>query len=120
MEGNVTWQEISFIVGAIMAVVIAAFAIWWRIESKVNEAKVSAYRKTDDAKMKADAAAALASTAREELAQYQRHVAENYVSKAGHRESTDQIMKAIGDIGQDMRGIRDRLDNFIDRSSRPP
>ncbi|MDZ5697830.1 hypothetical protein [Chelativorans sp. M5D2P16] len=116
MEGNVTWELLSAFVAAVAAVVVAAFVIWWRIEGKVKEAKESAYRKTDEANTRADAAAALASTARQELAQYRTHVAETYVSKAGHRESTDQIMKAIGDIGQDMRGIRERLDNFIDNS----
>lgn len=116
MEGNITWETFW----AVAAIVGASFAIWWRIENRVEKAKKDAYFKSDAANTKADAAAALASTAREELAQYQRHVAETYVSKAGHRESTDQIMKAIGDMGQDVRGIRERLDNFIDRSRKPP
>lgn len=75
---------------------------------------------TDEAKRMADLAAAEAEIAAQQQSDYGMHAAEPYVSKAGHRESTDQTVKPIGDIGQDMRGVREWPDNFIDRARKPP
>lgn len=119
MTGNVTWDVVLMIAG----IVAGAFAVWWRIESRVEKAKQAAYYKADQVNLRAEAAAALATTAREELARYQTHVAEHYVSKQGHREATDQIMGAFAELRGDVRGIRDRIDNFIDgetKASRRP
>lgn len=72
----VTWEVLSAFVAAVVAVVIAAFVVWWRIEGKVKEAKDSAY-------FKCDATAAKAEQTARQLAAHKVHVAEPYVSKAG-------------------------------------
>ena len=110
MTGNITWD----VVLTMAAVVAAAFAVWWRIESRVDRAKQDAYKKSDAANLKAEAAASLASTARGELAEYKTHVAETYVSKAGHRESTEQIMGAINSVKSAVEGTNQRIDRMFD------
>ena len=119
MEGIVTWSTLWGVIGAIAAIVVACFAVWWRIENKVKEAKQSAYYKCDDAMKMADAANAKANLAREELSSYRTHVAEMYVSKQGHREANEQLMSAFAELRGDVRGIRDRIDNFIDHENKP-
>jgi len=120
MDGTVTWATLWIVMGAVGTIVGACFLVWWRIEGKVSEAKQSAYNKSDAARLKAEAAAAEAIVARRELADYKTHVAETFVTKQGQREMTDQIMSAFGDLRGDFRGIRDRIDKFIDNENKPP
>lgn len=114
-----TWQTLWAVIGAIVAIVVFCFGIWWRIENRIKEAKQAAYHKSDAAHLRAEAAAAEAITARREIADYKTHVAETFVTKQGQREMTDQIMGAFGDLRNDFRGIRDRIDNFIDHENKP-
>ena len=61
-----------------------------------------------------DSAKSAAAKAREEVADLRIHVAETYVSKAGHRESTEQIMDAINQVRDSINGIVARMDRFVD------
>ena len=79
-----TETELFSLVGFIILIIGAISGAWWRVESKVKEAKESAYHKSDLATARADTAIATASLAREELLSYKTHVAETYISKAGH------------------------------------
>lgn len=114
MTGNVTWDVLIGIAG----IVVAAFAVWWQIESRVEKAKTAAYYKVDEANTKIAAASALAGTAREELASYKTHVAETYVSKAGMREQTEQIIGAIKEVKSDVHGINQRMDRIVDNNAK--
>jgi len=92
------------------------WGVWWRIEGKVKEAK-------NEASMKAEAAAALAGTARQELAEYRTHVAETFVTKQGQKEQTETMLIAINGIRTDIKGLNDRIDRIFEsgavRQSRP-
>lgn len=94
-----------------MALAGAGWAIWWRIEGKVDKAR-------SDAMLRAEAAAALASAARAELAEHKLHVSETYVTKAGMSEQTGQIMKAIEGVGMRIDGLGTRLDRLYEPNSR--
>lgn len=78
----------------------------------------SAQSDASDASAKAEAAAGLARLVRDELAEYKTAVAKEYVSKEGHRESMDQVLKAISDMGRDMRddvkNIREQINKLYD------
>lgn len=98
----VTWP----ILAMMAAVVGGAFTIWWRIVSQVDKARNEVAQVASVAQAKADLTAV-------HLAEYKTHVAETYISKAGHRESTEQILSAINRIDE-------RLDRAFDgRSSAP-
>ena len=106
--------ELFSLVGFVVLIISAVTGAWWRVEGKVKEAKESAYHKTDEAKTMASAAAATASLAREELQNYKTHVAETYISKAGHRETTEQIMGAISSVKAAVEGTNQRIDRLFD------
>ena len=107
LTGDITWGDVTMVAG----IVAAAFAIWWRIESRADRAKKAAYFKVDQAEKKIAAAHATASLAREELAEYKTHVAETFVTKKGLREQTDQILGAIN-------GLNDRIDRILENRPR--
>jgi len=99
-------SELMAFVGFFILVSATLWGIWWRIESKVDAAK-------KDSAVAASAAQATANMAREELAAYKTHVAETFVSKSGHRESTEQILEAINRLNE-------RLDRAFDHSPKRP
>ncbi len=102
-------QEIAGAVIFFLTVSAALWGIWWRIDGRVKEAK-------NEATLKAEAAAALATTARQELSDHKLHVAETYVSKAGHRESTEQIMAALNNVKTAVDGTNQRIDRLFENS----
>jgi hypothetical protein len=85
MNGQVTWDNLTWFVGVLAVVVAACFGIWWKLDAKIKAVEEEA----------AEEAAANA----KELANHKIHVAETYISKAGHRETTDQILRAIEGLG---------------------
>lgn len=109
-----TQTELFALVGFIILIVGAVTGAWWRVESKVKEAKEAAYHKCDEANLKADAAASLASLAREELSSYKTYVAEHYISKAGHRETMDQVMAGLNGVKTAVDGTNQRIDRLFD------
>lgn len=113
-----TQPELFSLVGFVVLIVGAVTGAWWRVEGKVKEAKQSAYHKSDEARALASAAEAKATLAREELATYKTHVAETYISKAGHRETTEQIMGAISSVKTAVEGTNQRIDRLFDDRSR--
>lgn len=104
-----TVEQFAWGLGLFITVSGALWAIWWRIEGRVKEAKT-------EATLKAESAAALATTARQELADHKLHVAETYVSKAGHRESTEQIMAALNNVKTAVDGTNQRIDRLFEAS----
>src|SRR4051812_42143246 len=99
--GNVVF--ILFICGTL-------FAAWWRVERAITAAsnqmaisvaaaKAEALNQVAAAKAEAlhqaTAASALASLTQVQLAEHKLHVAENYITKQGMRETRDEIMSGI-------------------------
>lgn len=95
-----------------MSVSGALWAIWWRIEGKVEKAKA-------EASTVAAAANALASLTRQELADHRLHTAETYVTKVGMQEQTSQIMRAIEGVGNRIDGMNERLDRAFEHAPVP-
>lgn len=91
-NGPVTWDALWAVVGAISAIVIACFWIWWRFEAKVQEAEDKADKAITG------------------LAEHKLHTAETYITKEGAREQTSQIMGAIGEIKRAIDGTNSRID----------
>lgn len=103
-----TGAEIIPFVGVILALFGAMFGVW-----KYVDAKITAARK--DAEIKADSAAELARLTHGELAAHKLHIAENYVSKQGLKETRDEILKAVGGLRDDFRHLTSRLDSLHER-----
>lgn len=107
-----TGPEIMAVVGFFVMLSGVLWGIWWRIEGKVKEAK-------DGAMVSASAAQALAALARDELASHKLHVAETYITKAGMRETTEQIMEAISGVKQAVDHMTVRVDRIVENQAKP-
>ncbi|CDM59913.1 hypothetical protein [Rhizobium favelukesii] len=94
-----TPEEIMKVVLFFLTVAGSGWAIWWRIEGKVAE------NRKDIEKVA------------ETLASHKLHVAEQYVSKAGLRETTDQIMEAISGVKAAVDNMTLRVDRIVENQS---
>lgn len=92
--------------GVVLALIGIATAAFWRIWGLIGDAK-------KDALLRADAAAALAGVARDELAAHKLHVAEVYVTKAGMSEQTERIMRSLEGVGEKIDRTNERLDALM-------
>jgi hypothetical protein len=104
---TITTEFVTFLV-LVIGIVTGA---WWRVESVVKAAK-------DEAINAAMLASAKASVLADALSAHRLHVAETYVSKAGMREQTEQIMDAIKGVADRLGQINERMDRWTE--SRPP
>lgn len=86
------------------------WGIWWRIEGKVTEARA-------DALQRAEAAAALAAMARQEVTELRLHSAEHYATKDGMQRQTDSLLRAIESVGNRIDGLNERLDRAFEARS---
>lgn len=92
----------GFVVGGIVA--------WVTLRAEVQQLKVD----LKGSNLKAEAALGAAQLVASNLAEHRLHVAETYITKSGHRESTQQLMEAIGDVKAQMTGMTTRLDRIIE------
>lgn len=93
--------------GGLLLTIIGIFiGGFWRMYGLIGEAR-------KDAALRAEAAVALAATAREELSAHKLHTAETYVTKAGMQEQTAQIMKAIDGVSGKLDHLSDRIDGLM-------
>lgn len=104
-------------IGTILVVIGMLSGGLWFLWSRIDGAK-------KEASLRAEAAHALASTTKAELAEHKLHVAEKYVTKEGMSEQTDRIMKAINDVGTRVEtrvdGLGARLDRFYETQPSSP
>lgn len=101
---------------AVLGIVVGGFYWLWAQITRVRDdgqKDVAAVRA--EASLRAEAAIALATMAKEDLHQHKVHVAEVYVSKSGLREQTEQIMDAIGNLGNQITGMNGRIDRILER-----
>lgn len=97
MSEFLTPQDITF-----FFVVFGALAgLWWRVEARIESAKTRA------------------ELVAKELAVYQRHVAETYVTKDGLREQISQVMSGISDLKQSVGHVANRVDSLVDQQTQP-
>jgi hypothetical protein len=95
-----------------MSVAGAGWGIWWKIDGKVTSSRT-------EAAAHSAAATALASLAREELAAHKLYVAEHYVSKAGLRETTEQILESISGVKAAVDNMTLRVDRIVENQGKP-
>lgn len=87
--------------------VFGAFVgLWARIENAITKAKTEALTQ-------ASAAAALASLVQSQLAEHKLHVAETYITKAGMRETRDEIMGGVKGLNERLDQMNQRMDMIV-------
>ena len=89
------WVQVA---GFLLALVSAVCLVWWRLQNQITT------NKADHEK---------------ELGLIRLHVAEHYVSKAGHRETMDQVMDAITAVKQAIDGTNLRIDRMWESGAKP-
>jgi hypothetical protein len=57
---------------------------------------------------------------RSDLAAHKLHVAETYITKAGLRETTEQIISAVHGVKTDVHSLNERIDRIIEHQQLPP
>jgi hypothetical protein len=108
LSGAITWDQILFFFGLLSLVA----GIWWRVEGKIDKAKLEASTVA--------AANALASLSRQELADHRLHVSEVYATKQGMQEQTSQLLRAIEGVGNRIDGMNERLDRAFENTAAAP
>lgn len=99
-------------VGFIIVVIIFLSGLWWRVESAISAAKSEALKK-------AEHAATVALFVQTQLAEHKLHVAETYITKAGLKETTEQIMGAVAAVKASVDNMNLRMDRVIEHQSQP-
>lgn len=94
----------------VIAIITAIAGAWWRIESAIARAKT-------EAKQEASAAYALASMAQSHISEFRTHVAENYISKVGFRETMDNLSETLKTINSNLTHLNERIDRVIDNQN---
>lgn len=107
-----TGPELMAVVGFFVMLFGFLFGLWKYIESRINTAR-------SDSLSRSDSAVALASLARQELSEHKLHVAETYITKAGMRETTDQIMDAIHGVKTAVDSMALRVDRVVENQAKP-
>ncbi|MBY2997827.1 hypothetical protein [Rhizobium leguminosarum] len=108
-----TATQLMAVVMFFMAISGALWGVWWRIEGRVDRAKAEAVQKATEA-------ATEAASVRADLAAHRLHVAEQYVSKQGLRETTDQIMEAIHGVKTAVDHMTARVDRIVENQVKRP
>lgn len=104
-DGTISISTILVVIGMLSG---GLWFLWSRIEGAKKEAS-----------LRAEAAHALASTTKAELADHKLHVAEKYVTKEGMSEQTERIMNAISDVGARVEGLGPRIDRLYENQPAP-
>ncbi len=86
----------------------ALWAVWWRIEGKVDRAEAKAIARAEAAQARADGIAI-------ELAAHRLHSAEVFATKQGMQEQTAQLLRAIEGVGNRIDGMNERLDRAFEQ-----
>lgn len=100
---SITGELVVFLIVVLGAIVGA----WWRVEAAISKAKKEAL----DA---ANASAAMASLAQSQISELRTHVAENYISKVGFRETMESLSETLKTINANLTHLNERIDRVID------
>ncbi|MGO8211819.1 hypothetical protein ACC782_33605 [Rhizobium ruizarguesonis] len=91
----------------------AISGVWWRIEGRVDRAKTEAVQKATEAALEA-------ASVRADLAAHKLHVAEHYITKAGMRDTRDEIMEAIHGVKAAVDHMVVRVDRVVENQVKRP
>jgi uncharacterized lipoprotein YehR (DUF1307 family) len=106
-----TGAELMGVVGFFVLCMSAIAKLWWKVDDEIEKAKKIATDVAGVAALKADMMVV-------QLAEYKLHVSETYVSKAGHRESMEQVLEAISAVRQSIDGLSGRIDRIYDNQAK--
>lgn len=82
--------------------ILGALFGWWRyVESKITKAADKADKVAED------------------LAEHKLHIAQTYITKAGMRETRDEIMEAIHGVKTAVDHMALRVDRVVENQSKP-
>lgn len=101
-----TGAELMAVVGFFVMLSGALWGVWWKIDAQMKAART-------EAMVRAEAAYALATMARQEVSDLRLHTAEVYATKQGMHEQTGQLLRAIESVASRIDGLSERLDNII-------
>ncbi|MGZ9724257.1 hypothetical protein [Rhizobium miluonense] len=107
-----TAEDIMKIVGFFITVSGAGWAIWWKIDAKVEKVKTETAKEIEDQRVATQ-------DLRDDLAKHQLHTAEKYITKEGLRETTEQIMGAISGVKTAIDNMTLRVDRVVENQSKP-
>jgi hypothetical protein len=110
MDSSITLEHVVTVGGFLIALIGMGFGFWKYFEGKIERTRSDANLAVGAVKMKVDENA-------KELATYQRHVAESYVTKAGMQEQTMQILKAIDGMSGKLDHLNGRIDGLMKPAS---
>lgn len=88
-------------IGPFVALAGLILTVWWKVESKIVDAKAKAEGTERD------------------LAAYKLHVSETYSTKSGMKEIKDEILGAVSGIRDDVRHLATRIDTMHEANSKP-
>lgn len=108
-----TATQLMAVVMFFMAISGALWGVWWRIEGRVDRAKAEAVQKATEAALEA-------ASVRADLAAHKLHVAEHYITKAGMRDTRDEIMEAIHGVKQAVDHMALRVDRVVENQAAKP
>lgn len=110
-----TGAEIMYAVGFIVGLLSFALCVWKYIDSKFVTLRSETSTEVSVTRAKIDMVNA-------QLHEHKLDVAQNYVTKAGMTEQTQQILKGIEGLGVRIQSLNDRLDRFYESkpARRPP
>lgn len=97
----------------LVAIIGSVGGLWWRIEAAISKAKT-------EASVLASTASAQAALALAQLAEHKLHVAETYITKAGLRETTEQVIAAVHAVKADVHGLNERIDRIFEHQIATP
>lgn len=107
-----TGAEIMGVVMFMVALFGAVSGVWWRIEGRVDRAKAEAVTKATEAALEA-------ASVRADLAAHKLHCAETFITKAGMRDTRDEIMEAIHGVKAAVDHMVVRVDRVVENQSKP-
>ncbi len=90
----------------------AGWAIWWKIDAKVEKVKTET---AEEIEAQRQATQEL----RDDLAAHKLHTAEKYVAKDSLKETTEQIMGAISGVKTAIDNMTLRVDRVVENQSKP-
>lgn len=94
----------------VIAIIGAIAGAWWRVELAISRAKREAIEQ-------AGHAGNLATLTQSQLSEFRTHVAENYISKAGFRETMENLSETLKTINANLTHLNERIDRVIDNQN---
>jgi hypothetical protein len=119
-SGPITWEQMVFVGGAI----VAALALWLRIEGFIKKAMTTIESKIIATEGKIATLQALhemkIATVQDNLVAFKLEVANDYARNGYLRDVEERVLKRIGEIVSEIHGVRDEIAEAVKMMMHPP